>query len=234
MPRPGQAGTQATEELKARDARLSAVSVDLSAAREAEAQARQQVAELNTAVAAAAAELAQQKQELGMAAQQYGMLLARVTALEPFRAALVDQVRASIGDQPGVVLTPDSIVLESDGMFNQRRSVITLTDEGEAQAPCRSRGAGRRGVPDPGRLPLGAAGRGPYRRPAAEAGLGLPHQLAARGRAGDGGDGVPARLRLPGDRLTTASYAQYQPLDTGGTAESRKHNRRIELRLDER
>ena len=119
--------------MKARDARLSAVSTDLSAAREAETQARQQVAELNTAVAAAAAELAQQKQELGTAAQQYEMLLARVTALEPFRAALVDQVRAAIGDQPGVVLTPDSIVLESDGMFNQRRSVITLTDEGEAR-----------------------------------------------------------------------------------------------------
>ena len=213
---------------------ISAVSTDLSAAREAETQARQQVAELNTAVAAAAAELAQQKQELGMAAQQYEMLLARVTALEPFRAALVDQVRAAIGDQPGVVLTPDSIVLESDGMFNQRRSVITLTDEGEARL--RAVAEALAGVVSqiPADFPwvLRVEGHTDDLQLKPGSAFRTNWQLAAE-RATVVTEFLRA-LRLPGDRLTTASYAQYQPLDTAGTAESRKHNRRIELRLDER
>jgi chemotaxis protein MotB len=132
------------------------------------------------------------------------------------------------------VLTPDSIVLESDGMFNQRRSVITLTDEGEARL--RAVAEALAGVVSqiPADFPwvLRVEGHTDDLQLKPGSAFRTNWQLAAE-RATVVTEFLRAQ-RLPGDRLTTASYAQYQPLDTGGTAESRKHNRRIELRLDER
>jgi chemotaxis protein MotB len=162
------------------------------------------------------------------------MLLARVTALEPFRAALMEQVRGSIGQEPGVVLTDDSIVLETDGMFNQRRAEITLTDTGEARLRAVAQALAGVAAQIPPDFPwlLRVEGHTDDLQLKPRSAFRSNWELSAE-RATVVAEYLRGQ-RVPGDRLGVAAFAQYRPLDTSGTAESRARNRRIELRLAER
>ena len=43
-----------------------------------------------------------------------------------------------------------------------------------------------------------------------------------------------ARQGLPANRLAAAGYGEFQPLDSAGTDEARRRNRRIEMKLTQR
>ena len=60
----------------------------------------------------------------------------------------------------------------------------------------------------------------------------IPFQLGAVDRARSGCVEVSGEPRHPDHRLAAAGFAEFRPIDTSGTEEGRRKNRRIEIKMD--
>jgi chemotaxis protein MotB len=228
-----QSGAAASQQLQASGQQNQELQQRVAQLREQNAAGEAQLQEAKAALAAAAGEVTQLRAGLAEATQKYQELAARESALDPVKAAFVDQVRAALADQPGVGFVEDRVELETDTLFGGTRSV-NLTPAGQQQLQAVAqvmRGiAGQ--LPDdlPWMLRVGGHTDSLRLKPGSAFSSNWTLSAARAAAAAD----FLAGHRVPGDRLVAAGYGQYQPLVPNDSDEGRRQNRRIELQLVQR
>jgi chemotaxis protein MotB len=170
--------------------------------------------------------------QLAEATQQAQAPVAQASAVDPVKAAFVDQLRQALANQPGVGIVGDRVELQTDTLFGGTRSV-DLTPAGQQQLQAVAqvlRGIAGQVPPD---LPwvLRVGGHTDSLRLKPGSGFASNWDLSAA-RAASAADYLAAH-RTPGDHIVVAGYGQYQPLVPNDSDEGRRRNRRIELQIVE-
>ena len=206
---------------------LAALSAQLEASEAAEAAQNVQLANLGQRLNAALA------RELSLKAKEAARLEAERNDLEAYRSEFFGEMRKALGDRRDIRIVGDRFVFQSEVLFGPGSAELGFDGRGELAS-------------------LGDAIRDVVTRIPAEIDWILVVEghtdnlpLSGAGRFRDNWELSQARALsvvrylteiqgLPAERLAALGYGEYQPLDTGSSADARARNRRIEVKFTER
>ncbi len=159
-------------------------------------------------------------------------LAAKVEELQQYRSEFFGRLREVLSGRPGIQVVGDRFVFQSEVLFPvpAPRTSPPPARTRCGRWPARSRAssrASRSGVSwilrvdgHADRLPVTTSGFASNWELSSERAINVVKLLIAQG--------------IPPQHLAATAFADFQPLDTGDTAEAYARNRRIELRLTDR
>jgi chemotaxis protein MotB len=187
---------------------------------------------LNDALGQANAKAQEQTTTIAELTQKLNIALtAKVTELARYRSEFFGRLRAVLGDRADIRIVGDRFIFQSEVLFPTGSA--TLEDSGKVQLAKLAKTLIEIGktIPPSVNWVLRVDGH-TDRRPIHTAEFASNWELStARATA------VLEYLidqGVPANRLAAAGFAEYQPVDTGTDEDSLAHNRRIELKFDQR
>ena len=194
---------------------------------------RRQLAALEDALAASENRDRESQARIADLGSRLNVALAqKVQELARYRSDFFGRLRQILGNRPDIRIVGDRFVLQSEVLFPAGSA--TPEAGGRPGARPHRRRDPRPRQADPGRHPLGAAGRRPHRC-AADRQRAIPLELVALGGPRHRGGAVPWRARASRPSASSpAAFGEFQPLEAGTTEEAYARNRRIEMKLTER
>ena len=195
-------------------------------------QLRADLARLNTMLETAEADIADKRIEIQTLGARLNAALAnRVEELERYRSEFFGRLSEILGDESDVKIVGDRFVFQSEVLFDSGSAYIDAEGREEIREVAETLRLLASMIPEdiPWVLQVGGhTDAVPIRNELYESNweLSLARALSVVEILTDAG--------FPPSRLVAAGYGEHQPLDTSGTPEARRRNRRIELKLTDR
>jgi chemotaxis protein MotB len=237
---------QLEQQAKELGTRVARADTDIAKERQASAEARAQMAlmtqeleglrqeleRLTAALDASDKLTAEQKAQVSDLGRRMNRALAgKVQELQRYRSEFFGRLRGVLGTRPGVTVSGDRFVFQSEVLFASGSAEIGI--EGQRQLAQIARAlldVARQIPPDVGWVlrvdghtddnPIATAAFPSNWELSTARAISVVRLLSAEG--------------VPAERLAAAGFGQFQPVDRTGTPAGRARNRRIELRLDQR
>jgi chemotaxis protein MotB len=226
--------------------RATALGNELDAEKRITARALAQVELLNQQIAAlrrqlgaleSALEASEQKDKeaqgrIADLGQRLNVALAqRVQELSRYRSEFFGKLRAILGNRPDIRVVGDRFVFQSEVLFDSGSAAIKPEGRAELDKLASALSELEKQIPSEIAWVLRIDGHTDV-RPIASSQFPSNWELSSA-RAISVVQYLIAR-GIPPQRLVAAGFGEFQPLDTGGTDEAYRRNRRIELKLTER
>ncbi len=193
---------------------------------------RQRVEELTTLLGDLEAQAARDKVAIASLGKSLNNALAnRVQELQRFRSEFFGRLREVLSGRDEVQIVGDRFVFQSEVLFDQGQANIGTSGEEQLQKLALTLAEIATKIPDDINWVLQVEGHTddvPIRagRFADNWDLSTERALSVVRFLADQG--------LPSNRLAATGYGKFQPLDTGDSADARRRNRRIELKIGQR
>ncbi len=193
---------------------------------------KQELARLNAALEASAKVDAEQKVQIADLGKRLNAALAsKVAELARYRSEFFGRLRKILGDRPGIRIEGDRFVFQSELLFPSGSADIGPDGQRQLARLAQTLLQVAKEIPKDINWILridGHTDKVPIKNDrfpsnwelSTARALAVVKFLVAQG--------------LPPDRLAAAGFGEYQPIDKGSSADALAHNRRIEIRLDQR
>jgi len=193
---------------------------------------QRELEKLSAALDASDALTAEQKAQVSDLGKRMNRALAgKLQELQRYRSEFFGRLRDVLGARPGITISGDRFVFQSEVLFASGSADISLDGQRQLGQLARTLLAIAKDIPaevnwilrvdgHTDAVPISTAQfKSNWELSAARA-ISVVRYLSQQG--------------IPAERLAAAGFGEYQPIDAGRTDDARARNRRIELKLDQR